>query len=357
MPRRVLCYVLSVEGGKKPQIRSTNKKPSAPAAVVAVTARTPANASLNTKNSEIAVTVAEVTVEDFKVESALKIISEESGVAVADLTNDCIFSDIGIDSLLSLVITSRLREELKMEMELDDLFTKYPSVKELKEFLAPRASNKTIVPPSPMYTATEIVSRAPAAEHIVQKVDSVLRADFQAALKIIAEESGVAITDLTDDCIFSDIGIDSLLSLVIVSRFREEVALEMESESIFTDYPSIKQLKNLLSAGTVSEEPTRPSSAGPDRSDEENSAELSSATSEDSTFKIDWELKQAPSSVPAATSVFLQGHPKSATQALFLFPDGAGSATSYSRIPRVDAQIAVVGLNSPESGRFQMYSR
>jgi thioesterase domain-containing protein len=51
--------------------------------------------------------------------------------------------------------------------------------------------------------------------------------------------------------------------------------------------------------------------------------------------------------VPAATSIILQGSPKTARKTLFLFPDGAGSATSYSGIPRVGAETAIICLNSP----------
>ena len=51
--------------------------------------------------------------------------------------------------------------------------------------------------------------------------------------------------------------------------------------------------------------------------------------------------------VPASTSIILQGNPKTAQKTLFLFPDGAGSATSYSGIPRVNSQIAIICLNSP----------
>jgi hypothetical protein len=52
--------------------------------------------------------------------------------------------------------------------------------------------------------------------------------------------------------------------------------------------------------------------------------------------------------MPPATSVLLQGNPKTATKNLFLFPDGSGSATSYVSIPAIDSKnLAVYGLNCP----------
>lgn len=50
---------------------------------------------------------------------------------------------------------------------------------------------------------------------------------------------------------------------------------------------------------------------------------------------------------PAATSILLQGSPKTANKTLFFLPDGSGSATSYSLLPTISPSLAVYGLNSP----------
>ena len=65
------------------------------------------------------------------------------------------------------------------------------------------------------------------------------------ALQIISEESGIAIEELTDSSVLADVGIDSLLSLMISSRFRDELALDVES-TVFVDLPTIKELKDFL---------------------------------------------------------------------------------------------------------------
>ena len=120
----------------------------------------------------------------------------------------------------------------------------------------------------------------------------------------------------------------------------------MELESVFVDCPTVKDLRSFL-AGT-SQNMTRTPSPGPDSSDEESPGEISSSvTSKDSDSEQETELKQSRIPVPAASSVILQGSTKAAQTTLFLFPDGAGSATSYSGIPQVDGQTAVIGLNSP----------
>ncbi|KAI4246250.1 MAG: hypothetical protein L6R42_009959, partial [Xanthoria sp. 1 TBL-2021] len=59
------------------------------------------------------------------------------------------------------------------------------------------------------------------------------------------------------------------------------------------------------------------------------------------------EKKALPIDSPPATSLLLQGNPKTATKTLFLFPDGSGSATSYTTISPIAPDVAAYGLNCP----------
>ena len=186
------------------------------------------------------------------------------------------------------------------------------------------------------------------------------------ALHIISDESGVAVADLTDDSVFSDIGVDSLLSLVIASRFREELFLEMALESMFTDFPTVKHLKGFLGGGLSDEIDSAASAQITDvalksmlLSDEESGSDSSSngqttrtkstspTLSEDSCSEQDIAVKEPPNSIRPATSILLQGLLTNAQKTLFLFPDGCGSASSYVGLPWLNGEICVVGLNSP----------
>jgi hypothetical protein len=62
-------------------------------------------------------------------------------------------------------------------------------------------------------------------------------------------------------------------------------------------------------------------------------------------YKMDT-ARQSPPLLPA-TSVLLQGSPRTATKTLWLFPDGSGLASSYLSLPDIDKNTAVFGLNSP----------
>ncbi|RYP07537.1 hypothetical protein DL764_002431 [Monosporascus ibericus] len=58
------------------------------------------------------------------------------------------------------------------------------------------------------------------------------------------------------------------------------------------------------------------------------------------------EIKPVVSEIPRSTSTLLQGT-KHCSKTIFLFPDSAGSATSYVTLPPISADLRVIGLNSP----------
>lgn len=62
-------------------------------------------------------------------------------------------------------------------------------------------------------------------DEICSQVEAAI-GDLLTALQIISEEAGISVADLIDDVVFPDMDIDLLLSLVIVSRFREELGLD-----------------------------------------------------------------------------------------------------------------------------------
>ncbi|KAK9859262.1 hypothetical protein MYU51_016431 [Penicillium brevicompactum] len=347
VPRHVLRYVLSMESGDKALISSAKQalvrsakqapKPSAAAPIAS------APVSLKPVVKALPQTPAQVPVLQSSsssiVASALQIISEESGVALAELEDACVFADMGLDSLLSLVITSRFREELPVDVPVEGFFITYPTVAELKSFLGQHESTN-----SPQVHVLPVVAPIAAmAIPIPQAVVASSPSSWTTALSIISEESGISISELTDDCIFADMGIDSLLSLVIVSRFSEELEMDIALESIFTDYPTVGEIKVLF----LGDQPSSDDTTSAPSSVDGNNATPSSETSGFFIPEEDNDMKSTRLPVPETTSVVLQGSPSKAEKTLFLFPDGAGSATSYAGIPRVDGSVCVIGLNSP----------
>lgn len=65
------------------------------------------------------------------------------------------------------------------------------------------------------------------------------------AVTLIAREAGLDQTDMKDDVSFSALGVDSLMSLVIAEKFREELGVTV-SGSLFLEYPTVGDLKQWL---------------------------------------------------------------------------------------------------------------
>jgi monodictyphenone polyketide synthase len=65
------------------------------------------------------------------------------------------------------------------------------------------------------------------------------------ALSLIANEAGLELEDLADDASFANLGVDSLLSLVISEKLRTEINVTVGG-SLFLDYPTIGELRSWL---------------------------------------------------------------------------------------------------------------
>lgn len=192
-----------------------------------------------------------------KIARAMSIIAEESGVALTDFTDSTVFSDIGIDSLLGLIVTSRFKEELDVDLDFNAIFFDYPTVGELKTFLGgPEAD--TSVPSSRNSASTPGSDATGATTPETGKESFAPTFHFLRALEIISEESGIATEEFTDDTAFMDVGVDSLLSLVIVSRLQDELELDIQHEFLFMECPTVGDLRKYLLGDTNANDTAQP---------------------------------------------------------------------------------------------------
>lgn len=61
---------------------------------------------------------------------------------------------------------------------------------------------------------------------------------------LIAKEAGLDLSDLVDDVAFANLGVDSLMSLVIAEKFREELCIVVVGS--FLEYPTVGALRSYL---------------------------------------------------------------------------------------------------------------
>ncbi|KAM0543067.1 hypothetical protein ACHAPJ_012516 [Fusarium lateritium] len=189
------------------------------------------------------------------------------------------------------------------------------------------------------------LSLPPAAD---PSADSKLRP----LLRILSEEIGLSLEALLDDELdFIDHGVDSLLSLTITGRMREELALDVDS-SIFMTCPTLGRFKVFL--GLV--EQVNSSSSGSERDTSDlgggNDTNTMTPPISEEEQRDEFDERQDRNDLLhqfRAQSTLLQGRPHKARSTLFLLPDGSGSATSYASLPPIspDGDVAVYGLNCP----------
>ena len=252
----------------------------------------------------------------------MKIISEEAGLDLSDLVPNSEFADLGIDSLLSLTISGRIQEEIQLEVS-PTLFVDYPTVKDLTEFLS-SCEDQTSTPASssddePISTPETDAS----SESGESSASSLMGSDdiLESIRATIVEETGVAIADLKPTTSFSELGMDSLLTLNIMGKMSEDLEMELP-RTLLSDNDTLNEVEKALGLA-----PKQPSTT--------------------KSLVIAASQVTEPNSPPHATSILLQGNPHVAKKTLFLFPDGSGSATSYASLPKVSSDVAVYGLNCP----------
>ncbi len=157
-------------------------------------------------------------------------------------------------------------------------------------------------------------------------------------LNVLGEELGMEVQELGKHVTFSEIGVDSLMSLIVVGRLRESFCLDLPL-TISQNYPTIDRLVKSLEGeyeGGIHDEGSKPP-----------------ATTQDSTDSRSWNKRSSVieplitvTSRHRATSVMLQGNIRVAASNLFLFPGGFGTSSSFAPMPQIDKELAVFCLNS-----------
>ena len=262
---------------------------------------------------------------------ALHIVAREVGVDMEELEDAVQLDDLGVDSLMTLTISGHFREELELDIE-STLLADCLTVSDLKELLGSGdndASSQHSSDESDSSDNTGLTTpdgEVPALKPYIVTVDN-SGADEQDVISIIrstiAEQMDLDMEEISETTDLSTLGMDSLMSLTILGILGERTGRSFES-SLFVDNNSIASLRRALQ---------------------------SEAESVVSQVKTSASLPEKPATAlvsPRVTSILLQGNTKTATQNLFLFPDGSGSPTSYSFIPPISPRgLCVYGLTCP----------
>ncbi|PYI02699.1 putative polyketide synthase [Aspergillus sclerotiicarbonarius CBS 121057] len=248
---------------------------------------------------------------------ALHIIAAEIGCSLAELDDNIPFADLGVDSLMSLSITARFREELELNIS-SSILLEPTSVGQLKTYLeqlepeGPPPSNpsddqESIEDPANVNTPAD----SDDEDWVSVMSDRTSPASTAGIIRsTIAAELGVSITEIGDTVDLSQMGLDSLMSLAVLSSLREKTGLTLAPDFLI-QHPTLQAMLDALGLYPTDHHPIN------------------------------------RSSYPPAPVILLSGNPNTARRTLFLLPDGSGAAFSYATLPALDPDTAVFGLNCP----------
>lgn len=323
VPKRVLSYLLPNDAPKKPVATKCSApvtKPQAPnvQAVKAIqTIQSPKKAAAP-KNAII--------------DKAFKILSEECGAQLSELTDDALFADLGVDSLMSLTIISRFREELDIGLD-SSFFLDNESISALKHTIGGSNPMEASISDSGVSSGASDDAQSgtftpQGSDHSVTTPPESIAADSEVVSFIrttIAEELGVGSADIEDETDLMEMGLDSLSVLSITAKLRETLEDVAFPEDVLGCYETLSTL--LLALGIKHEAASLPE---PEK---------------EPVIPAPLPIVSGP--LPQCKSYLLQGSPKTARTSIFYLPDGSGSATSYGPLPPVAPDVCVYSLGCP----------
>ncbi|KAI0201400.1 polyketide synthase for naphthopyrone YWA1 [Astrocystis sublimbata] len=331
VPRRVLDILLPKES-KATEAKPVAKTSPAPSVVSSTPQKAVRTPPVKVQQAHTPPPQKNIISEPVMVLQAMNIISEETGVPLAEMKKDLVLADVGIDSLLSLTVYSRLREELNLDVS-PTLFIEYPTVGEIKRWLGAAsgpvdnsdASSDISTPESGIFSDAGNDSASTTSTEVQDSLsDCEDTSCFNGICAILAEEIGVKTEEVWNATSLSELGLDSLMSLTVLGRLREELDVDLPTETLLLDDMALIR-KSLMPESSVHEIPAPVIAA----------------------------VAPVVAITPPATSVVVQGNLKTARKVLHLFPDGSGSATAYASLPRVANDVALVALNCPYVKRPQ----
>ncbi|KAE9372741.1 putative polyketide synthase [Stipitochalara longipes BDJ] len=196
-------------------------------------------------------------------------------------------------------------------------------------------------------------------------------------MEAVAAETGIDLDEIEPSSFFSDMGVDSLMSIAIIDAIKKETGVVLPA-SFLNEYPTVADMKRKFEKthdpmeAQTSASPTAPLAIGAPTSPPKTSVlDKESFIPPPPTPTVDeardpakpvvkTPIREAsPKTKPVAAVtpeagpkyssnvVLLHGRPSSDQTPLFLIADGAGSATAYIHLPSLQTGLPVYALESP----------
>ncbi|XXH03428.1 hypothetical protein Hte_009830 [Hypoxylon texense] len=355
IPRKVLNMFLPPQGGAAaaPARAAVAAKPAAATKAPVKEKKQLTKSNLPAVNKKLTQTSV--------VSQVMDVVSKETGVSHDELADNIAFADLGVDSLMGLTISGRLREELELNID-SHAFNDHATVGAFKKFLAqfesatPAAAESSGSSGSSdsddeIESDSEVTTPGESDKGSIKDDSGPAESGNNSELRqmvreTICAEMGVEVEEIVAAPDLAALGMDSLMSLSILGILREKTGLNIPAD-LLGHNPSLKDVERALG---IEDKPKRaapaPKPAAPKVSKPKTESKVVAKVEKTVTIA---KTESATDAYPhrKATSVLLQGNHRTATRQLFMIPDGSGSATSYTEITELGSDIAVWGMFSP----------
>ncbi|KAK4214708.1 hypothetical protein QBC37DRAFT_372701 [Rhypophila decipiens] len=366
IPRKVLNMMLPPRGALAASAAPARAAPAAKPS----SAKTAAPAK--TQRKKETVTPSNISKVNQKLKSVvtevMDILAKEVGCSHDELADNIAFTDLGVDSLMSLTVSGRIREDMDLDID-SHAFVDHPTIGAFKSYLqqyetsgrknvsissgdsdslsddeSPEIeSDSNVTTPLDDSDAGSVKGDCKEASGSNEELQSIIR-------NTIAQEMAVEVDEIMAAPDLANLGMDSLMSLSILGTLREKTGMNIPSD-LFVSNPSLKSVERALG---ISDAPKK--APAPAKESSPKAAATSAPAPKYPRIGLEEPCPPKPPRPTAivdayphrkASSVLLSGSHRTATKHLFMIPDGSGSATSYTEIADVGGEWAVWGLFSP----------
>jgi acyl carrier protein len=184
----------------------------------------------------------------------LRIIADVAHIDLSELIESASLSDLGIDQLQFISITSKIRDLMSLEIP-TSMFSNKTTIAGLKAYFNRELGLQKMelmsdpilssgVSAAKSYTQTPLSNDEGDVENMADQFLAAVRA-----------ETGVHPHEIEPWSLFSDMGVDSLMSIAIIDSMRKKTGLVLPA-SFFADHPTVADMRTEF--GKVAE-PMNPS--------------------------------------------------------------------------------------------------
>ena len=293
----------------------------------------------------------QIRLSDFKKTSAASaLIAAQLDVDPAVLEDDTVLADLGVDHLLTIDLKAKLRSHLGIDVP-TSYFMKPSTMGDLERYIEQTHSGHLIEDELRSgYTdddhvhRREIMASGQSKEYVP---DTSPHQKTQAVKMIIAEELGIAVTELEPHARLLDLGADSMFTLSIIESVRSLTGQNI-SANFFILYPTWADIQNFFEPVTQISPPNL--ALAQRKTTIEDQAPSKTTRSIETAPPPRQAIQQPTASTPPFCSTVLLQTPVSVTAnspSLILLPEGTGSPAPYTAIPALHSCLRMMALSSP----------